>query len=373
MQTSLAFLKRCGALGTGWLRKYRNDFFLRTEVNIIALVVLYALVVLGLAIGSLIFLYQSIVTGIVAAMVTVLTASSTPFSADTVATNLESVRAQEIVAVAALVCVFAAVFGYLMARFALAPTRGVLAAQKQFIGNIAHELRTPLAIIKANTEVRLFDLEPNSEGRLVLESNLEELDRISNIINNLLTLNTLVQPERMQFTDVDMVLVAERAVAHLAPLAKRRNVTLQILPGQGRFARGDVSALEQVLTNIIKNAIQHTEEGEVVIMIDGGKSADLEVSVRDTGAGIRPEDLQRIFEPFYRGDRARSRAGGSGSGLGLTIVSELVKLHEGRISLRSVLKEGTTVVVALPKGMDPESMEPAQLSGEVTIDFSKQK
>lgn len=357
---------------TDFGRKYRDDFFIRTEVNIIALVIVFAAVLLAVSVSALVFLYHGIVGSIANVIASLLTAPTTPISPEAVMAQLEAVRTRQIASVIAIVFAVAALFGYLVARFALKPARDARDAQKRFIGNIAHEIRTPLSIIKANTEVRLLDSDVTSEAKEIHESNLEELDRISNIINNLLTLNALVQPERVPFTNVDLNVLINKTVGKLKHLTDRKTVRLRVLADERYYARGNATALEQIFMNVIKNAVQHTETGDITIKLDEDLHGMAEVSVRDTGEGIKHEDLQHIFSPFYRGDQSRTRTQEKGAGLGLAIVNELVRLHRGRIGIQSTPGKGTQVVIALPSGTGAAAPdEPA--ANKVIVDFSKKR
>jgi signal transduction histidine kinase len=346
---------------TGFVHRYRDDSFLRTEVNLIALQFGYALLVVAVSTTALYILYHEVLRGVTAAIVTALT-SATPTSPEGVLGNLEVVRTRNIIALVATIFATATIFGYLVTRFALAPARDALAAQKRFIGNIAHELRTPLSVIRTNTEVRLLDPNVSKEARAVHESNLEELNRISNLINNLLTLNALLRPGELPFGNVDLGKIVGRVFERLAPLARRHKVRMKMRVTRGYPVWGNRAALEQIVTNLVKNAVQHTQKGEVRVAV-GPALHGIELDIVDTGTGIRHEDLLRIFEPFYRGDRARTRSGGSGSGLGLTIVNELIKLHRGRIRIQSAPGVGTRVSVVFPRG----HLAHAQESGQRTL------
>ncbi len=362
-------LRRFAELVIGFGRKYRDDIFIRTEVNIIILEVVYAALLLGVSITALFLLYREIVSGI-AEVIGAALISSEPISAEMVMQELGAVRTRQIVAVAGIVFTIALLFGYLVARFALRPARDALSAQKQFIGNIAHELRTPLSIIKANTEVRLLDADVASDARAMHRSNLEELDRISNIINNLLSLNALIQPERVSFTDIDIVALAEQVVTKFKHLVNRKTLRLQVLADAQYYVHGNYAALEQILANLVGNALQHTERGNITVIISEDFRGQLEISVRDTGVGIKPEDLRHVFDPFYRGNRARTRSGGAGSGLGLAIVSELVRLHRGRISVSSAPGKGTSVVITLPSKSEGGIARAKNKISNVFADFS---
>jgi signal transduction histidine kinase len=382
------------ALATNFAHKYRDDFFFRTEINIVGMQVAYAVLILVLVVGALFVLYHDVATSVATAITRTtatgaplpnkvataitraLTSTSTSSAAHTIlAHELETARTSETIIVASLIIAVAIAFGYLVARFALAPTRNALATQKQFIGNIAHELRTPLSIIKTNTEVRMFDSDLTSRARAIHRSNLEELDRISDIINNLLSLNTLIRPEQIQFENVDVAALVHRVVEKLSYLARGKSIRIKIKIAKERRAWGNTTALEQIVINILKNAIHHTASGEIVISVGPGPQRFLEIAVRDTGSGIKRKDLLRIFEPFYRGDQARTRTGGAGSGLGLAIVSELVKLHRGRVGVKSVFGQGTEVTVLIPLGKNAHEHKtvPDDELPEVSVDFTSAK
>ncbi len=242
-------------------------------------------------------------------------------------------------------------FTYIIARLALSPTRNALRSQKQFIGNIAHELRTPLSIAKTNMEVGLMAPSLPPDVQRTFQNTVDELDRMSEIINNLLSLSALTQPERVEFSDVDLGVVVENAMRKLRGLAESRRLEVELRLSERRAAWGNMTALEQIVMNLAKNAILYSnKDGRVTVTVEPVYPDFMELRVRDSGRGITRKDLFHIFEPYYRGDPSRQRGGSAGSGLGLTIVSELVKLHNGRITVRSAEGRGTTVTLLLPAG-----------------------
>ena len=366
------FWRRFVALATGFADKYRFEPFFRTEVNILALQALFSLLILGVVAVSLTFLYRDVSSVLIRGIQDSLTSQIPPmFVGLSIASQLSHLQTQNIGSVIAIIIIGTIVFGYIAARVTLLPARNALSAQKQFIGNIAHELRTPLSTIKTNTEVALFDASLPKDLRDILESNIEELDRISDIINNLLSLNSSVRPERLEFRNVDLSDTIDIVVKKLRRLAERKKLEITMRASGERLVWGNSTALEQIVSNVLKNAITYTgQRGHIGITIESVDQDTIQLSIQDSGSGISRKDLFRVFEPFYRAEPSRNRARG-GSGLGLTIVSELVKLLSGKIAIRSVEKKGTTVIIQLPAGID-ETREASTEDGgknEIVVDF----
>jgi signal transduction histidine kinase len=269
-------------------------------------------------------------------------------------------------------------FGYLIARFALKPARETLSFQKRFIGNIAHEIRTPLAIIKTSTEVALFDPHLPKAVRGTMEETIVELNRISETINNLLSFDSLTRPKSMKFEPVDVSEIAQTVVKRHQEFATSRGITLTGTIIEGAMVNGNATALDQVITNLTKNAINYTPQnknGRVTVEVDRTQNGGISVCVIDTGIGIAQKDLYHIFDPFYRADTSRARGIGTGtSGLGLAIVNEIVRLHHGTITLRSAEGHGTTVKIAFPPFKDTSQelplLSPSGSPHEATLDFS---
>lgn len=267
----------------------------------------------------------------------------------------------------------------LLIRLSLKPARDNLRHQKLFISNVAHELRTPLSIIKTNSEVALMDPSLHPELAGAFREIIGELNRISDIINNLLSLNALARPERMQFKNLDLIPLAEGTVAHYQMLARERGIKLTLRVERGSIVWGNAVALEQVMSNIVKNALSYTapkDSGSVEVTLRPQDGMVL-FQVQDSGVGMTQEELLHIFEPFYRADSSRNRKGAEeGSGLGLTIVNEMVRVHRGKILVESRRKTnkkpgGTTVSVMLPLG--GAAARQAEESSKTSLDFSSRK
>ena len=371
------YWKRFAGLVTDSSYNYRTDPFFRTEVNVVVLQGAFALFLLAVVGVIATQLYHDASTAVSQGIADALTPNSSPSSVgDTIIARLDYTRSRTVIVALGVILVVTAVFTYIITRMALQPTRKALESQKQFIGNVAHELRTPLSIIKTNTEVRLMDSDVPVAARKVYRDNLEELDHISEIINNLLSLSASIRPERMEFRDVDLGTVVQGALQKLRSLAQPKHLEVEARMSERRFVRGNTAALEQITMNIIKNAIIYTpRDGRVLVTVEPVYPDFMEFAVQDSGIGIPRKDLFRIFEPYYRADPSRTRSAG-GSGLGLTIVSELVKLHGGKITVRSAEGRGTTVTVLLPASRvtpgarTPDDSRNAEHASEIAVDFS---
>lgn len=368
-------MKQFAEWATALRVKYRNDLFFRTTLYV---VLLQFLVVFGCVVAfwwTLSYTNERVLSSVVESIRAIVESrpGATP---ESLSLSVAELQRRSIAFVFVTLSAVAVVMGLVLARFTLKPARNTLRQQKLFISNVAHELRTPLSTIKTSTEVALLDDKlPPGIRRTLLEVG-EELNRISEIINNLLSLNALSRPERMQFSEVNLSSLAEEVVQRLLPLARERGIRVTTRREQSIAVWGNATALEQVMTNLLKNALSYTPEGGkgmVTLTLRPDLSGMVLFSVSDNGIGISQEDLFHIFEPFYRADTSRvRRVRKSGTGLGLTIVNEMVRMHQGKIQIKSAKGKGTAVSVYLPqltRGNDKDHSNTRALN-EVSLDFS---
>jgi two-component system phosphate regulon sensor histidine kinase PhoR len=222
--------------------------------------------------------------------------------------------------------------------------------RRDFVANASHELRTPLTAIQGFAETLLGGDEHSEEDR---RSYLEVIDRharrLGNIVNDLLELSTIETGKlRVEPRHLDVAEIVTGLIRDLEPRCAERQLELRCEVEGDPKAWADPRALEQILTNLLDNAVKYSEPGGRVAVGIRGDDARVRIAVRDTGIGIPQDDLTRIFERFYRVDRARSRALG-GTGLGLSIVKHLVQSLGGEISVESRLGEGTSFRFSLPR------------------------
>ncbi|GAB4194965.1 MAG: hypothetical protein OHK0013_00640 [Sandaracinaceae bacterium] len=223
--------------------------------------------------------------------------------------------------------------------------------RREFVANASHELRTPLTAIRGFGET-LADgaLDDPSTTRRFLEAILRQTTRLERLAEDLAALAAAEATEEPLSTEsLDVRVVASDVLASLGPLASARSIALRLqAPSRTVRARANARALEQVLSNLVENAIKYSPEGaKVVVAVRPLQHASC-IEVRDRGRGIAPEHHARIFERFYRVDEGRARSEG-GTGLGLAIVRHLVARMGGRISVDSALGEGATFRVELPR------------------------
>jgi len=237
----------------------------------------------------------------------------------------------------------AASFNRTMARL-----EGAFRRQKEFTADASHELRTPLSVIISQGEVALRKARDPEEYAATLGSILQTARLMSGMIEKLLALARLgTDAGALQRECLDLGEVAQGAVELVAPLARRRDVSIAVASHAGFAVWGDRAALVEVFMNLLDNAIKYNRpSGAVSVRVERDGDHVL-ATVSDAGPGIPEKDLGNVLERFYRVDKSRSRELG-GAGLGLSICSEIVKLHGGTLCIESQVGAGTTVLVRLP-------------------------
>lgn len=219
--------------------------------------------------------------------------------------------------------------------------------RQNMVADIAHELRTPLSILQANIEAmqdKVLETSPEN-----LESLHQETVLLSRLIEDLRTLSLAESGQlKLQPEETDLEDLARKVAGSIKPQFASRNITLEVnVSGDVLKVMADRYRVEQVLRNLLNNALQYTpENGRVSVKVaKAGKM--VETTVTDSGPGIPPDDLPHIFERFYRVDRSRTRRTG-GSGLGLAIVKQLVEAQGGSVSVSSEVGRGSTFTFCLP-------------------------
>jgi two-component system phosphate regulon sensor histidine kinase PhoR len=220
------------------------------------------------------------------------------------------------------------------------------AMQADFVSHVSHQLKTPLSALSAATETLQLDRVRSPEKRAqYLGIIATETARLSSLVQRVLEFSRVQQPRRYEFQRVDLGTLARETVEAFSNGLSGPPVVFRVdADGPGPIVRADPAALEQVLVNLLDNAVKYSDRADVTIRVrEAGGQAVVEVA--DRGVGIAPSDQARIFERFYRGSASSRR---QGFGLGLPIVRELVRAHGGRVSVTSTPGSGSTFSVTLP-------------------------
>ena len=217
-----------------------------------------------------------------------------------------------------------------------------------FVSNASHELKTPLSTMKILIETLLYQdpLDPEMTKDFLKDAN-SEIDRLNRIISDLLTLVKMDDGMTLNPVELDISNLVQEQARRLAPLARENGIELECSFKEPLTVNGDQIKLQQVIYNVIDNAIKYTGRGGEVNCTIARSGRNAVIKIADTGIGIPPEHLPHIFERFYRVDKARSRETG-GTGLGLSIVKQTITLHNGRITADSTPGKGTTFTIELP-------------------------
>lgn len=247
--------------------------------------------------------------------------------------------------------------GVLVVLHDITAVRRLERIRSEFVANVSHELKTPVAAVKGFAETLMAGaLEDKEMARSFLQIIYDESDRLNRLIGDILELSK-IESKRipLQFSPVDVESIVENSIQMMKAEAEKKHITLESLVENELYIEADEDRLRQILINLLSNGISYTPEGgRVSIGVEFVPSPDdnpdnerVRIRISDTGIGIPEKDLPRIFERFYRVDKARSRGSG-GTGLGLSIVKHLTELHHGTISVESETGKGTTFIIELP-------------------------
>jgi two-component system sensor histidine kinase SenX3 len=230
--------------------------------------------------------------------------------------------------------------------------RRLAAVRRDFVANISHELKTPVGALGLLAETLLAEDEPAVARRLA-ERMLDEAFRVGRTIDDLLALSQIEADEAGIRDEVPIEVVVAEAVDRVRPAAEQRGIAIDVGEAPARLTvLGDRRQLVSATYNLLENAVKYSDRGSAVRVRARTDGRWIELSVADDGIGIPGRDLERVFERFYRVDRARSRETG-GTGLGLAIVRHVASNHSGEVRVESLEGEGSTFTLRLPVGSGP--------------------
>lgn len=221
--------------------------------------------------------------------------------------------------------------------------------RSDFVSNVSHELRTPISMLQGYSEAIIDDIVDSDEEKKELARIIyDESLRIGRLVNELLDLAKMEAGHiSLNYENLEIGTFIQRIMHKFGGIAKEKHVVLESQLQDNQLFSMDPDRIEQVLTNLIDNAIRHTAENGCVTITQTRNDDGITIKVSDNGTGIAEEDLPFVFERFYKADKARTR-GKAGTGLGLAIVKNIVDAHNGEITVQSKIDAGTTFIVFLP-------------------------
>ncbi len=241
--------------------------------------------------------------------------------------------------------------GVVVALHDITQIRKLESVRKEFVANVSHELRTPITSIKGYIETLLLDGEPLTQTqRKFLGIISDQSERLDAIVNDLLTLSRIERESEIVFDRVDVKTIVVGAIGACQSRAEAKQIQIETKLLQGLSVSGSTLLLEQALINLLENAINYSEPETMIRVESSLQGADIHLRIIDQGIGIEKKHLPRLFERFYRTDKARNRKVG-GSGLGLAIVKHIALTHKGEISVESVHGQGSVFILRLPQSM----------------------
>lgn len=243
--------------------------------------------------------------------------------------------------------------GWMLAGRTLKPIRETMGRHQQFISDAAHELRTPLAVMRAGLDtVDSGAAATLADYRLLAADLHEEIDRMVDLADDLLLLARSDQSTLSTSRGtIALSQICGRQLKLILPYAKQQGVKIIEDIEEGLTITGDENQMERLILNLLKNAIDYNQEGGRVTLSLAREGTKAVITVSDTGMGISREDLDKVFGRFYKADAARERKD-SGSGLGLSIAREIIRGHQGEVNIESNVGEGTTVTVRFDLHVD---------------------
>lgn len=247
--------------------------------------------------------------------------------------------------------ILASAIGWYLAGNTLHPIKKALDEQKRFVSDAAHELRTPLSVMLAGLQTVNAGGKATIENYRQLNSELiEEIRRLVGLSNDLLFLSTDGQAtvNNLEIKKIDISSELAKQSKIVSPYAKQKKVKLRTSIQPGLYIKGDKKQIEQLLVNLIKNAIDYNKKQGIVTIAAKELRHAIILNVKDTGIGISRKDLKHIFSRFYKADQARARGSG-GAGLGLSIAKQIIESHHAKIKVNSRIGQGTNIRISFRK------------------------
>jgi signal transduction histidine kinase len=328
-----------------WVIKWKNNF--KRDEFLIArfrLTLYYSLTAMVILAGSSFILYKVILSNLAQTLSENIFFN--PNVAKAILEKAQDILLNRFITIDAFIMFFVIVLGFILTEKTLSPIKANMEKQKRFIADASHELRTPIAVVISGLEVNLSNKKLDlASAKKTLEEILEEMREFSKLSNNLLDISKYDRAICLKCEPVVINELLKNIVEKSRNLAHLKNIKIETKIENDAKITGDKAELSRVFFNILDNAIKYTSSGGEILVSDKVSSGKYVVSISDTGAGIDKNILEKIFDPFFRGDISRNT---TGAGLGLTLSKKIIENHEGTISIKSEVNKGTNVMISLP-------------------------
>lgn len=245
--------------------------------------------------------------------------------------------------------VFAGILGYMLAGRTLEPIQEMVEEQHRFISDASHELKTPLTALRSSFEVYLRTKKRTVKNAdQVITESLDDVNKLQTLSESLLQLAQYQHPNgHTHFEELPMAQILQDAIKGVEPMAKKKKIVIESKLGEVNVY-GNKYSLTDLFVILLDNAIKYSAEKQRIELEAGAVKGNVRVQLKDHGIGIEAKDVPHIFDRFYRADKARCKESAEGYGLGLSIAHKIVEHHQGQISVKSKIGEGTTFTVTLP-------------------------
>ena len=239
---------------------------------------------------------------------------------------------------------------YILVVHDITQLRSLDSMRRDFISNLSHELRTPVSVIRANSETLIDSaLEDKKQAKIFAKAILHNAERLTDMVSSLLDLSRIEYGElKLNFEEIDLNRFFKKFTQSIMSLSKKKNIDIKYLPNHKGSVSADFQAIERIMNNLVDNAIKYSEKGSEITISTSNEGKDyIKVAVEDNGEGISPEDQEQIFSRFFRTASARA-TDNQGSGLGLAIVKHLVNNLNGEVGLESKPEKGSIFWFTVP-------------------------
>lgn len=324
-----------------WKADRKNDEFFAARLRLTFYYSITAIVILG---SASITLYNTILSNFSQSILE--EGILDPRISQVLIDRAQNILLNRFLTIDSIIIFFIIILGFFLTYKTLEPIKSNMQKQKRFIADASHELRTPIAVIISGLEVNLNNKKLDLVGaKKSLESTLEEIRELSKLSNNLLDISKYDAPNKIEYRPFKIDELIKSIVEKNKNLAQNKNINIQTNIKSLAFVNGNNIELGRVFYNILDNAIKYTLVNGNITISDKIVSNNYQLTVADSGVGISKNILDKIFDPFFRGDKSRTT---DGAGLGLTLSKKIIENHGGTISIKSREGGGTNAIISLP-------------------------